>query len=45
VDEGGLDPMKYFETVSALLEGGVNRKVLQNKQEELSQVLPNDHLL
>lgn len=45
VDEGGLDPMKYFETVSALLEEGINRKVLQNKQEELSQVLPNDHLL
>ena len=45
VDEGGLDPMKYFETVSVLLEGGINRKVLQNKQEELSQVLPNDHLL
>ena len=45
VDEGGLDPMKYFETVSALLEGGINRKVLQNRQEELSQVLPNDHLL
>lgn len=45
VDEGGLDPIKYFETVSALLEEGINRKVLQNKQEELSQVLPNDHLL
>ena len=45
VDEGGLDPMKYFETVAALLEEGINRKVLQNKQEELSQVLPNDHLL
>ena len=45
VDEGGLDPMKYFETVSVLLEEGINRKVLQNKQEELSQVLPNDHLL
>ena len=45
VDEGGLDPMKYFETVSVLLEEGINRKILQNKQEELSQVLPNDHLL
>lgn len=45
VDEGGLDPMKYFETVSLLLEEGINRKVLQHKQEELSQVLPNDHLL
>ena len=45
VDEGGLDPVKYFDTVSALLEEGVSRKLLQRKQEELSQVLPNDHLL
>ena len=45
VDEGGLDPLRYFETVAMLLEQGINRKVLQVKQEELSQVLPNDHLL
>ena len=45
IDEGGLDPIKYFDTVSVLLEEGINRKVLQAKQEELSQVLPNDHLL
>lgn len=45
VDEGGLDPLKYFETVSGLLEEGINRKVFQAKQEELAQVLPNDHLL
>ena len=45
MDEGGLDPVKYFDTVAALLEEGVSRKVLQRKQEELSQVLPNDHLL
>lgn len=45
MDEGGLDPLKYFEAVSELLRDGVNRTVLQNRQEELSQVLPNDHLL
>ena len=45
MDEGGLDPVKYFDTVAALLEEGVSRKVLQRKQEELSQVLPSDHLL
>lgn len=45
VDEGGLDPLKYFETVSALLKDGVNRKELENKQEEMAQILPNDHLL
>ena len=45
VDEGGLDPLKYFETISGLLKDGVNRKELENKQEELAQVLPNDHLL
>ena len=45
VDEGGLDPMKYFENVSHLLRDGVNRRQLQSTQEELAQVLPNDHLL
>ena len=45
VDEGGLDPLKYFDTAAMLLEEGINRKVFQVKQEELSQVLPNDHLL
>ena len=45
MDEGGLDPLRYFEAVSDLLRDGVNRRVLQSRQEELSQVLPNDHLL
>ena len=45
IDEGGLDPLKYLNMVSSLLEEGINRKALQVKQEELSQVLPNDHLL
>ena len=45
VDEGGLDPMKYFESVCELLVDGVNREELRSKEEELAQVLPNDHLL
>ena len=45
VDEGGLDPMRYFESMAVLLKAGVNRRVLQSTQEELAQVLPADHLL
>lgn len=45
IDEGGLDPLKYFETVCKLLADGVSRKELESKEEELAQVLPNDHLL
>ena len=45
VDEGGLDPMKYFETTAELLREGVNKVVLKGAQEKLARVLPNDHLL
>ena len=45
LDEGGLDPLRYFEGVAELLKGGVNRRVLQGVQEKLAQVLPTDHLL
>lgn len=45
VDEGGLDPMKYFETTAELLREGVNKVVLKSAQEKLARVLPNDHLL
>lgn len=45
VDEGGLDPMKYFETMAELLREGVNKVVVKSEQEKLAHVLPNDHLL
>ena len=45
VDEGGLDPMRYFEGVVEILKSGVNKKVFQSTKEKLEQVLPNDHLL
>lgn len=45
MDEGGLDPGKYFELVSELLKDGVNRHQLALHQEQLAQVLPADHLM
>lgn len=45
LDEGGLDPMKYFEGVASCLKGGVNRRVVQGSEERLGQILPADHLL
>jgi len=45
VDEGGLDPVKYFETMAELLKEGVNKVAFKSEQEKLAHVLPNDHLL
>ena len=45
LDEGGLDPARYFENMAELLKNGVNRRVLQEVQEKLAQILPTDHLL
>ncbi len=45
LDEGGLDPVKYFDAVSYLLKDGINHQQLEMKQKELAQILPLDHLL
>lgn len=45
MDEGGLDPVKYFELVSEQLKDGVNRHQLALHQEQLAQILPVDHLM
>lgn len=45
MDEGGLDPVKYFETMAELLKEGVNKVAFKSEQEKLAHVLPNDHLL
>ncbi len=45
LDEGGLDPVKYFDSMSVILRTGVNRKAVQMAREGLEQVLPTDHLL
>ena len=45
LDEGGLDPHKYFRGMAGILTGGVNRNILRENQEELGQLLPSDHLL
>lgn len=45
MDEGGLDPIKYFELVSELLKDGVNQHQLDLHHKELAQVLPADHLM
>lgn len=45
MDEGGLDPTKYFEIVSELLKEGVNEHQLTSNQQQLSQILPADHLM
>lgn len=45
VDEGGLDPVRYFELVSQILKDGINSHQLELWQKELAQSLPTDHLL
>ncbi|XP_064403938.1 autophagy-related protein 2 homolog B-like isoform X2 [Halichondria panicea] len=45
VDNGGLDPGRYFQAVCGLLADGVNKMELDSHGEELAQVLPSDHLL
>ena len=45
LDEGGLDPVKYFESVWDILNGRVNRQSVGRHQEQLGRVLPTDHLL
>ena len=45
VDNGGLDPGRYFQAVCGLLADGVNKKELESRGEDLAQVLPSDHLL
>ena len=45
LDEGGLDPVKYFDLVIELLKDGVNSHQFQLKEKELARILPTDHLL
>ena len=45
LDEGGLDPVKYFESVWDILHGRVNKYNVGRYQEQLGRVLPTDHLL
>lgn len=45
MDEGGLDPVKYFESVHDILCGRVTRYDVMKHQEQLGRVLPTDHLL
>ena len=45
LDEGGLDPVKYFESVWDILRGRVNKYNVGRYQEQLGRVLPTDHLL
>ena len=45
LDEGGLDPFKYFDCVKDILKGRVGRKEIKNCEKILGQVLPADHIL
>ena len=45
VDEGGLDPVRYFELVTELMAEGVNWHQYQAHQKQLAQILPVNHLL
>lgn len=45
MDQGGLDPIKYFESVSDILHGRVSKSDIMRHHEHLGRVLPADHLL
>ncbi len=45
MDQGGLDPVRYFELVSQWLSEGINWHNYQQHQKQLAQFLPADHLL
>jgi len=45
MDEGGLDPVWYFELVAEWLSEGVHWHSYQQYQKQLAQFLPADHLL
>ncbi len=45
LDEGGLDPFKYFDCVKDILNGRVGRREVKNCEKMLGQVLPADHIL
>lgn len=45
LDEGGLDPGKYFDSMVDLLHGRIGRQEIKNCQDQLGRVLPADHLL
>ena len=45
IDEGGLDPGKYFVSVQDILHGRVGKHDIERHQEQLGRVLPADHLL
>ena len=45
LDEGGLDPFKYFDCVKDILKGRVGRREIKSCENKLGQVLPADHLL
>ena len=45
LDEGGLNPYKYFDCVENILKGRVGRREVQSCRDQLGKVLPADHLL
>lgn len=45
LDEGGLDPGKYLDSMIDLLRGRIGRQEIKNCQDQLGRVLPADHLL
>ena len=45
IDEGGLDPVRYFELVSSVLRDGVNQSQFEYHHKTLAQILPADHLM
>ena len=45
LDEGGLDPFKYFDCVMDIVSGNVGQREMKNCESKLGQVLPADHIL
>ncbi len=45
LDEGGLDPFKYFDCVMDVVSGNVGQREMKSCEGKLGQVLPADHIL
>lgn len=45
LDEGGLDPFKYFDCVRDVLKGRIGPREINSCENRLGQILPADHIL
>lgn len=45
LDEGGLDPFKYFDCIRDVLKGRIGPREIKSCEHRLGQVLPADHIL